>query len=169
MTSHNSSSVWYCWAVRPLILPVLAVAAISGVAQEKSGVYLDLSPPKLDCNHLDFLREGKPVFFGSMDGLRLGISTRKATVSFGEPVKVDLWVDNRSDKPTWSGGRCPTFLHFGDVFDESGRRVIGIVEQATIEAERKGGTIIQLALQRPWSLKFLRTLAKRRLTPARRV
>jgi hypothetical protein len=90
------------------------------------------------------MKERRPVFAGDKDGVRFGISARKSIVSLGEPIIVDIWVDNGSDKPVMSGGKCPPYLHFGDVFDQSGNRVIGIGERARLDAERNGGTTVMV-------------------------
>jgi hypothetical protein len=131
--------------MRPLITLALAVPllALAAVPQE-SKLELDTRPRKLDCTHLDWMKQGRPVFVDSGDGVRLGISTRNDIVSPGEPVVVDIWVDNQSDKAVWSGGRCPPYLHYGDVFDASGRRLVGIREQRRREAEKSGGTTVDV-------------------------
>lgn len=90
------------------------------------------------------MKIGRPVFVGAQDRVRLGISTRKDVIAVGEPVMVDLWVDNQSDKPVMSGGRCPPYLHSGDVFDASGHRLIGIREQSKLDAEKNGGTTVEV-------------------------
>ena len=117
---------------------VVAVVSISGTAQQENQPQLVSTSSKFDCTQLESMKEPHPVFVGKKDGVRLGISTRKPIVSPGEPVIVDIWVDNRSDKPVMSGGRCPPYLHFGDVFDQSGNRLIGIDEQAALDAEKDG-------------------------------
>ena len=116
------------------LLLVVAVVSISGTAQQKNQPQFVTTPTKLDCTHPEFMKERRPVFVRNNDGVRVGISTRKPIVSLGDPVIVDIWVDNRSDKPVMSGGRCPPYLHFGDVFDRSGNRLIGIDEQAKLDA-----------------------------------
>lgn len=102
---------------------------------------LELRPFKLDCMHLEYMKKGRPVFVGADDGVRIGISTQKDVVAPGDPIIVDLWIDNRTDKPTMSGGRCGQ-PHSGDVFDESGHRLISFEEQAERDAEREGKSIV---------------------------
>jgi hypothetical protein len=43
-----------------------------------------------------------------------------------------------------SGGRCPPFRYSGDVFDASGQRLIGIREQSKLDAEKNGGTTVEV-------------------------
>jgi hypothetical protein len=97
--------------------PTLFAAA----AQQETASHLDTRPRKLDCTRLGSMKEGSPVFVDSGNGARLGISTEKDIVAPGEPVVVGIWVDNQTDKPVMAGGRRPPYLHFGDVFDASGR------------------------------------------------
>jgi hypothetical protein len=114
----------------------VAVVSISSAAQQDNQPQLVRTPTKLNCTQPEFMKERRPVFVRNKDGVRIGISTRKPIVSLGEPVVVDIWVDNRSDKPVMSGGRCPPYLHFGDVFDHSGNRLIGSDEQAALDARK---------------------------------
>ena len=129
--------------MRRLLLGV-TIASISGTvgAQQQIVPQPINGSVKLDCEQLGFMKEPRPVFVGDQDGVRFGISTRKLIVSRGEPVTVDIWVDNRSDQPVMSGGRCPPYLHFGDVFDQSGNRLIGTSEHARVDAERNGRTTV---------------------------
>jgi hypothetical protein len=115
------------------LLLVVAVVSISGTAQQENQPQLVSTPTKLDCTRPGFMKERHLVFIRNKDGVRVGISTRKPIVLLGEPVIVDIWVDNGSDKPVMSGGRCPPYLHFGDVFDHSGNRLIG-TDQAKLDA-----------------------------------
>lgn len=105
----------------PLILLVATALVTSSVASQKE---TGSQPGKLDCAHLDYMKKGRPVFVGANDGVRWGISAPKETVILGEPIIVDIWIDNRTDKPILAGGRC-TNLHSGDVFDHSGHLMIG--------------------------------------------
>jgi len=125
--------------MRRLLLGV-TIASISGTvgAQQQIVPQPINGSVKLDCEQLGFMKERRPVFVGNKDGVRFGISTRKPIVSLGEPIIIDFWVDNRSDKPVTSGGRCPPYHLFVDVFDQSGNRVIEIGEQARVEEERNG-------------------------------
>ena len=127
-----------------LRLILLAVPLLCGAAQQDTRPQLDTRPRKLDCSRLDWMTKGRPIFVDSRDGVRLGISTQKDVVAFGEPVMVDIWVDNRSDKPVNSGGRCPPYLHFGDVFDASGHRLISNREQTKLDAGKNGRTTVDV-------------------------
>jgi len=129
-----------------LLVLLLAVPLTCGAAPQETKLQLDTRPRKLDCSRLDWMTKGRPVFFDSSDGVRIGIATQKDVVAFGEPVVVDFWVDNQSDKPVHSGGRCPPYLHFGDVFDASGHRLIGNREQERLDAEKKGGTTMNVCV-----------------------
>jgi hypothetical protein len=126
------------------LLLVATIASISGTvgAQQQVRRQLISAPAELDCGQLGVTKERRPVFVGNKDGVRLGISTRKPVVSPGEPVIVDFWVDNRSDSPFMSGGRCPPYQLYVDVFDQSGNRLIGLGEQARLDAERNGRTTV---------------------------
>lgn len=115
------------------VLLVVGFVSISGIAQQGKQRQIVSTPTKLDCT-ASVLKERHPVFVRNKDGVGFGISTQKPIVLLGEPVIVDIWVDNRSDKPVMSGGRCPPYLHFGDVFDQWGNRVIGIDEQEKLDA-----------------------------------
>ena len=117
---------------RPLL--VVGVVSISVTAQQENQPQPVRTPRKLDCTQPECMKKSHPVFVRNQDGVRVGISTRKPVVSLGEPVIVDIWVDNRSDKPVLSGGRCPPYLHFGDVFDKWGNRLIDIGAQAKLDA-----------------------------------
>ena len=130
--------------MRLLALCLLVMTPASVAFQQNSQPQDGLDSRKLDCSSIGNQKEGGPVFVGSMTGVRNGISTRKATVTAGEPVTIDLWVDNRSDEPAGTGGRCQPYLFEGDVFDSSGRRVIGILEQAKLDAEKRGGTVVEV-------------------------
>jgi hypothetical protein len=99
--------------------------------------------PQLDCTNLDFLKQRQPVFVGGDHDVRIGIAAQKTVFAAGEPVKVDLWIDNRSDQPTWSGGRC-SYEHRGDVFDESGHRLIGVFEQQRLEAAKENKELVEV-------------------------
>jgi hypothetical protein len=134
----------YYGAMWLVVLCLFAIAPVSAANQQEAPAQLDAHSWKLDCAHLDFLKEGRPVFFGSMTEVRSGIATRKAVVTVGEPIIVDLWVDNRTEKPILSGGRCPPYLFRGDVFDSSGHRVIGVREQANLDAEKKGAATVEV-------------------------
>jgi len=90
------------------------------------------------------VKENRPVFVGSDTGVRLGVSTRKTVVAVGEPIILSLWIDNQSDRTVMSGGRCPPVRHFGDVFDKSGRRLIGVQERATLDSEKKGVAMVDV-------------------------
>ena len=116
----------------------------AALAGQEPKFQLDMRPVKLDCANLDYLKKGRPVFAASKDGVRAGISTRKTVVALGEPVVVDIWIDNRSDNPISAGGRCPPYLHFGDVFDEQGRRMIGNREQQKLDAVKNGYTVVEV-------------------------
>jgi len=107
---------------------------------------LDTTPRKLDCKHLDLLtKDRQPVFVGRDDEVRIGISTQKNIVAPGEPILVDLWVDNRTDRAAYSGGRCILpYRHAGDVFDEWGHRLIGIQEQAALNARKRGIELVEV-------------------------
>jgi hypothetical protein len=133
----------------PLILWLLAVAPVSPSEQQEAPAQLDLRSWKLDCTRLDSLKEGKPVFFGSMTDVRIGIATGKPVVALGEPIIVDLWVDNRSEKPTWSGGECLPYWNGGDVFDSTGRRLISIHDQMKLDAEKNGHTTVEVCSMSP--------------------
>jgi hypothetical protein len=74
------------WLLRML----LAVPLSCGAAQRDTGPQLDMRPRKLDCSRLDRMTKGRPVFVDSREGVRLGISTQKDVVAFGEPVAVDI-------------------------------------------------------------------------------
>jgi hypothetical protein len=89
--------------------------------------------------HLEALKKGRPVFAGSEDGVRIGIATRKDVVASGEPVMVDLWIDNRTDTPTPGCSRCENVpLWAVEVFDESGRRLVSIHEQRELDDKKAG-------------------------------
>jgi hypothetical protein len=90
------------------------------------------------------MSQGRPIFVDSSDGVRLGISTKKNVVAPGGSITVDIWVDNRSDKPVLSGGRCPPCLHFGDVFDSEGRWLVGTHKQAKLDAEKNGRATVEV-------------------------
>jgi hypothetical protein len=128
----------------PLLLVLLAVPRSSGAAQQETRLELDTRPRRLDCTRLDWMNIGRPVFVSAKDGVRFGISTRKDVFAAGEPVIVDLWIDNQSDKPVMSGGRCPPYRYTGDVFDASGHRLIGIREQSNLDAEKNGVTTVEV-------------------------
>src|SRR5689334_20303589 len=117
---------------RLLLVVAIASALWTVGAQKQSLPQLVNATAKLDCTQLGFMKERRPVFVGDRDGVRFGISTRNLLVSRGEPVIVDIWVDNQSDQPVMSGGRCSPYLHFGDVFDQSGNRLIGTSEHARV-------------------------------------
>src|SRR5262245_43660588 len=130
---------------------LLLVAFITGptseqisAQQQNTTSQIDTRPRPLDCSRLDWMKRGRPVFVDSGGGVRVGISTSKSIVAEGEPVLVDIWIDNQSDKPVSSGGRCPPYLHHGDVFDSSGRRLIGTQEQVKLDAQKKGGDIVHV-------------------------
>jgi hypothetical protein len=128
----------------PLLLFLLVVPLPSGAAGQETTLELDRRPRKLDCTRLDWMKIGRPVFASGQDGVRVGISTKKDVVAVGEPVVVDLWIDNQSDKPVKSGGRCPPYRYSGDVFDAAGHRLIGIREQSKLDAEKNGGTTVEV-------------------------
>jgi len=128
----------------PLLLFLLAVLLPSGAAERETRRELDTRARRLDCSRLDWMNIGRPVFVSAKDGVRSGISTRKDVFAVGEPVIVDLWIDNQSDKPVMSGGRCPPYRYSGDVFDASGHRLIGIRERSKLDAEKNGGTTVEV-------------------------
>ena len=130
--------------MRRIIALAVAIPLAFSAAPQEAELQLDTRPRKLDCTNLDWMKEGRPIFVDSGGGVRLGISTRKDIVSNGEPVVVDIWVDNQSENVVLSGGWCPPYLHNGDVYDASGHRLIGIHEQLRLDAEKKGGTIVDV-------------------------
>jgi hypothetical protein len=104
---------WPPWSrlpVKPNFCCALLCLAIGLLAQQRStqewqmsfaaapqqDAKLQVSPFKLDCMHLDYIKKGRPVFVGSDDSVRIGISTQKDIVAPSDPIIVDLWIDNRN-------------------------------------------------------------------------
>jgi hypothetical protein len=139
--SHYHRGMW-----RLLLVACIAGPTFYGISAQQQNMtsQLDTRPRTLDCGRLDWMKDGRPVFVDSGDGVRVGISTSKSVVAEGERVIVDIWVDNQSDKPVLSGGRCPPYLHHGDVFDSSGRRLVGAQEQERLDAQKKGGDTVSV-------------------------
>jgi hypothetical protein len=131
---------------RLLLVATLTAPSLFHMAAQQRGteMQLDSRPRPLDCSRLEVLKNRAPLFFDGGDGVRVGISTAKGVVTEGGPVVVGIWTDNRSDKPVNSGGECPPFLFTGDVFDSSGRRLIGAQEQTKLDAQKKGGDIVEV-------------------------
>ena len=118
-------------------------------------------PPQAGWHSPRLSAKGRPIFVGGMDG---GISTRKAVVSFGEPVVVDIWIDNRTDRPAHSGGRCLPFLELVDAFDESGHRLISRHEQAELDAKATGFETVDVCASTGPIVEIPLTHAKRCLS-----
>ena len=59
--------------MQPLLFCLLAVTGASPAEQQDAAVQLDARSWKLDCARLESLREGRPIFFGSMTDVRVGI------------------------------------------------------------------------------------------------
>src|ERR1035438_4649810 len=89
----------------PYVLILTALAQLHA-QQSATHLQLDTHPPKLDCNKLDFMKERKPIFGASPTGSHVGIAVSKTSFDAGEPVLVDVWIDNQTEHETFADRGC---------------------------------------------------------------
>jgi hypothetical protein len=80
-----------------------------------------------DCAKADFSKLGRPVTVQEEEGMAFALSTAPASVSFGDPVPLNLWIDNQTDKQAsvWSCMTLDFFWAEGfDVYDAYGHRLL---------------------------------------------
>lgn len=90
-----------------------------------------------DCNQAHLLANGRPIMIPMRDDLEIGISLAQPEFKAGEPIKLHIWVVNRSDAPA-GVFTCMDLERFRAsgiaIFAQDGHRVLSQDE----EQARKG-------------------------------
>lgn len=106
-------------------LCLFALALAYNVATAQS------APPGIslfpDCDKPDLLAHGRPMMMFVGPHLGMGISVGKDTFKAGEPIKLNVWVDNQADTPV-GVMTCETLDLFQsrgfEIFDAEGHRIL---------------------------------------------
>jgi hypothetical protein len=76
---------------------------------------------------------GNLIVFPPRQGIAYGISTDTTTFPKGEPIRVNIWIDNRSET-VFRSGLCDMFGDWGvAVWNDSGKRLLSTREQRHME------------------------------------
>ena len=119
-------------------MPALAtLAAIASIAAQQD------AQTERHCGPQTHAANAHPKFMEGNPGVWWGISTNKNTVSPGEAIRLNIWIENRTNREESASG-CPPFLHEGDVFDIDGHRLISRRERRIQELRSKGTQTIDV-------------------------
>jgi hypothetical protein len=85
------------------------------------------------------MKESKPVFDANANSVHYGVALHKTTFDEGEPILIDLWIDNQSEHETYGvGGSDCRYPYTTVLFDDQGHRLLSNQEQQDRENEKEG-------------------------------